>query len=133
MRVALAVLHAPWLEERAGNMRELRQRLGVDVGQQGGRCGDPDAIYREFTERAPWPERILVRWRWALSTGAEHFLQLEDDVLVAPHFWPSLRAMQAAWGPGDVLCLAATHSMAPLSVAGLGRRSYVTPRLIGWA
>jgi hypothetical protein len=122
---ALAIPHAPWIPERAENMRRLSREPGLT-------CFEDDFCTwtKIFDEKAPWPERSVRRWEWAISTGATHFVQLEDDVVVAPHFWRSLAAMVRAW-PEDTICLASTHSMAPMVVAQ-GRRSYFTPRLIGW-
>lgn len=122
---ALAIPHAPWIPERAANMARLRNDLGKDWLDL-----NPDSRFHTFDEKGPWPERSLRRWAWALKTGASHFVQLEDDVVVAPCFWRALSAMVTAWSE-DVICLAATHSMAPL-VAAQGRRSYLTPRFVGW-
>jgi hypothetical protein len=95
-------------------------------------CGEAkENIYREFTEKAPWPERMLTRWKWALETQKDWFLALEDDVVVAPDFWRILEAMCIAW-PNEFIGLSATHSLGP-SVALQGRRSYYTPKLLGWA
>lgn len=86
--------------------------------------------YLELTDREHWTSWALKSWRWALDTGAEWFLSLQDDVEIAPQFWPALRAMMTAW-PHEVISLAATHSMAR-EVARQGRRSYRTPHIIGW-
>ena len=134
MTTALAIPHLPTLPERAENMVRLRRSLGVPEHdnpefatpvQYGYGC-----YVREFHEKAPWPERSLRRWKWALRSNQDWFCQLEDDVIISDDFWPALSAMQEAW-PTDVICLAATHSQGPL-VALQGRRSYFTPRLIGW-
>ena len=123
-KIAIAIPHAPWLPERAENMARIRAALHEQ------RKDVPGVQVQEFTEKAPWPERLLRRCHWALETGAERMVQLEDDVLLAPRFLRSLSAMHAAW-PGDVLCLATTHPMAPL-VQQQGRRSYRAPALRGW-
>ena len=120
--VALFIPHLPTAPERAANMRVLREALAKGQGP---------AVIREFTEKAPWQERLRARLAWALETGAERIVQLEDDVVACDSFWTSLRAMHAAW-PDDLVCLAATHSMAPLVVLQ-GRRSYRTTKLLGWA
>ena len=130
-KFVLAIPHAPWNTARAINLETMMRSAlvleGVDRGAH--------AFFRTFTERAPWPERSVTRWKWALETakdrGATHFVQLEDDVVLYEHFWEALHAMTTAW-PEDVICLAATHSMGPL-VALQGRRSYKTPKLLGWA
>jgi hypothetical protein len=125
--VALGVPHAEWLLDRAEMMSGLRAALGLDA--------PPPWVYaREFTDREHWQEWFPKMLEWACACGggrgATHFVTLQDDVEVAPHFWPSLRAMLSAW-PDEVIGLAATHSLAR-EVARQGRRSYRTPRLVGW-
>jgi hypothetical protein len=51
-------------------------------------------------------------WRWGASSESSHLLQIQDDVIVSPNFWPSLRAMIAAQ-PSRIIGLHANH---PLSV-----------------
>jgi hypothetical protein len=119
--VALVIAHLPDVKDRAENMVRLREGLAKERGA---------AVVAEFTEKASWADRLERRLTWVLSTGARRVVQLEDDVAVAESFWPSLRAMHEAW-PEDLLCLAATHSMAPM-VSQLGRRSYRTPKVLGW-
>jgi hypothetical protein len=123
---ALAIPHLPELADRAANMNRLRAALEPE----GTRA---PAEITEFHEKGPWPARTLARWNWFLTqTERLYFLQLEDDVVIPEdgRFWPSVRAMVEAW-PNEPLCLAATHSMGPL-VAQQGRRSYRTPKMIGW-
>jgi len=116
--IALGVPHASWVPERAAAMAALRPLLaGADH-------------YREGTERGHWSVWFLVMLRWAAETGASHFLTTQDDVELAPEFWPILRAIVTAW-PDEVISLAATHSLAP-EVARTGRRSYRTPKVLGW-
>jgi hypothetical protein len=146
--VALAIPHAAWIPERAQMMRELRSLLGIVehddhdhetetcrgvVTFDNGLCGlhrQPEE-YREFTDREHWSSWFLKMLRWSVSTGADTFLTLQDDVEVAPSFWPSLSAILEAW-PGDVIGLAATHSLGP-EVARQGRRSYMTNKVVGWS
>lgn len=124
MKIALAIPHLTTNQERAENMRVLRKNLGITPGFN-------EFYYQEFTEKAPWHERMLTRWEWALKTQAEYMLALEDDVLVPDFFWASLKAMLQTW-PDELIGLSATHSLGP-SVASQGRRSYYTPKLLGWA
>lgn len=128
---ALAIPHLPTDAARAANMVALRRWLEVDP-KAGHDTPDSRGIaYREFTDKAPWAERSIGRWKWALQSGADYFLQLEDDVHGSPVFWAALRAMRGTW-PDDIIVLAATHSMGWI-VANQGRRSYITPKLLGWA
>lgn len=125
---ALAIPTASdWMPDRAASLSRLKDQLGVLPTE-----------YREFRDRESnrvWPYKL---WRWGLSTGASHILQIQDDVVVSPNFWSALRAMVEAQ-PDKVIGL---HSNHPLSVAQFraGRRwyrdhwvtgpAYVFPRLL---
>lgn len=82
---ALAIPHTPWNPERVASFTRL-QNLLVHRPPH----------FREFTDREPnwsWSGKL---WKWGLDTGATHLVQLQDDVLVCPRFWPLLRAMVEA-------------------------------------
>lgn len=120
---ALAIPHTPWVPERVESMRKLRTALSSDDPNHAG-----DA-YREFTDRESnrvWSQKLF---RWALSTGATHLLQLQDDAIVAPRFWPILRAMIEAQ-PNRIIGLEATHPLIPVQHRA-GRRWYRDHWLIG--
>lgn len=118
MTIALAIPSAVWLPERAALLDALRPQLS---------SADH---YLELVDREHWSQWAIHSWEWAVDTGADWFLSLQDDVELAPHFWPALRAMMSAW-PKDVIALAATHSLAR-EVARTGRRSYLSGRIVGW-
>ena len=118
MTIALGVPSAIWLPTRSGLMEALRREVS-----QADR-------YREFVEPEEWTSWFPRMLTWAVGTDCDTFLTLQDDVELSPTFWPSLRAMLEAW-PGEVVGLAATHSLAR-EVARQGRRSYRTPRVVGW-
>lgn len=127
--IALAIPHTPWVPERVASMQRLRTALDLSSPQQ------PIAHYREFTDREPntvWAEKM---WRWLVSTGAEWCLQLQDDVEVAPNFWPALRAMLGSLpSEAGIVGLTSVHPMASLEIARRGERWYRTPsQLVGWA
>jgi hypothetical protein len=126
---AIAIPHAPWIEERAENLRAIRSVLDV-IGVARSPVDRP--VVRVFDEKEVWWKRSLRRWAWALESGADHFFQLEDDVILAPHFLPTLAAIQAAW-PDDVLCFASTHPLGQVVSEYQGRRSYRSPSMRGWA
>ena len=130
--VALGIPHASWLPERAAMMAELREglRISKDVRGFAGTNRPPPSAYMEFSDREHWSLWFPKMLRWALTTDASHFVTLQDDVEVAPSFWPSLTAMLTAW-PSDFVSLAATHSLGP-EVARQGRRSYLTSKVVGW-
>jgi hypothetical protein len=95
--IALAIPHTPWVPERVASMHRLRNQLLYRP-----------RFYREFTDREPnwqWADKM---WTWAESTGADHFLQLQDDVLVGPQFWPHLREMIDAV-PDQLIGLESVH------------------------
>jgi hypothetical protein len=104
-------------------------RLRAAVG------GKPSDGYREFTDREPniaWSERM---WNWGLETGTDWFLTLQDDVEVAPCFWPALNAMlDTLDGIGaSVLGLSSVHPV-QVETARQGHRWYRTnSHLVGWA
>jgi hypothetical protein len=134
--IALAIPHTPWVPQRAESMARLRKQLGItnDVRAWGGANHEPTHGYREFSDREPntvWAEKL---WRWLVSTDADWCLQLQDDVTVAPNFWPALRAMLAALPPeAGIVGLTSVHPMAN-EVARRGHRWYRTPsQLVGWA
>ena len=128
-RAALAIPHAAWLPERAAMMAELRESLGIAAGAS--TRSWPSADVAVFAEREHWTGWFLRILRWgARSESASHLVVLQDDVEIAPSFWPSLHAMLTAW-PTDVVSLAATHSLGP-EVARQGRRSYRTAKIVGW-
>jgi hypothetical protein len=107
--LALGIPHTPWVPERVKSMARLREQIGVNAS--GVWPGVPRARYREFTDREPnhaWSARL---WRWLAETGASHCLVLQDDVLIAPNFWPALRAMLEVV-PGEVVGLEVVHPAA---------------------
>lgn len=115
---ALGIPHTPWIAARVASMARLKAALAYQP-----------IWYREFTERESnrvWPSKL---WRWGLSIGATHLLQLQDDVVPAPGFWPALRAMVEAQ-PGRIIGL---HSNHPLTVVQhrAGRRWYRDQWLTG--
>lgn len=133
--IALAVPHTPWQPARVESTARLRKALDV--------CDDrgfelalaiEGTIYREFTDRAPNHVWALGMWKWLLETGADWCLQLQDDVQVAPNFWPALRAMlEALPSEADVIGLTSTHPVAQ-EIARRNHRWYRTPNnLVGWA
>lgn len=113
MTIAVAIPHTPWVEARAASMASLRAATSVEADR-----------YTEFTERMPnmrWADEL---WSWGLETGEDHLLQLQDDVVVAPNFWPALRAMLEAV-PNHIIALHAPHPAGP-RLALEGRRWYTT-------
>jgi hypothetical protein len=130
--IALAVPHAPWITERARMMGELREALDIgpslEVGEACSKAGL--VAYKEFTDRCHWSKWARDSWRWGYDSRADWFVTLQDDVEVAPNFWPALAAMLEAWD-GECISLAATHSMGA-EVARTGRRSYRTMKVTGW-
>ena len=73
---------ADWVPERAASLERLKAQLG-----------HRPVYYREFRDREPnwsWSGKL---WEWGLRCARAHLVQLQDDVVVGPEFWPTLRAM----------------------------------------
>ncbi len=120
--IALGIPHTPWVPERAESMARLRAELG-----------NRPQFYREFDDKAS--NRVWARqmWNWAVETGADFFLTLQDDVMAAPCFWPALRAMLAQLPRGSSLGLTQVHPVGA-EVARRGHRWYRTQAWnVGWA
>lgn len=122
LTIALCIPHTPWVPARVESMQRLRDQLGKW-----------DGPYLELTERASnkvWP---VTMWRWALESGADYFLTLQDDVMVPPYFRRALDAMLPHLPPRNVLGLSAVHPMG-VEIARQGHRWYRTRSwLVGWA
>jgi hypothetical protein len=104
---------AEWDPKRAASLERLKSALG-----------DRPVHYKEFCDKSPnwvWSREM---WRWAASTGATHLLQLQDDILPMPGFWPVLRAMVEA-NPIRWIGLQVNHPAAR-SLAHYGRRWFAT-------
>ena len=121
--IALAIPHTDWVPARAASMARLRAQLG-----------QVDGPYREFTDRAPNHVWSVALWTWLYESGAEWGLQLQDDVMVAPCFWPALRASLSALPPAaEVVGLTSLHPSSR-EIARRGHRWYRTDaNLVGWA
>jgi hypothetical protein len=118
--IALAIPHTPWVQARVESCARLVDALTPTSREV--------VDHKLFTERTPnwkWSEDM---WRWAVSTDASHFLTLQDDVLVAPNFWPALRSMLEAH-PEEVICLESVHPATP-ALAREGHRWMTTSDLM---
>lgn len=108
---SLAISHTPWIAERVESMRRLALQLGVPYESK---HEPPEGLgidYRIVEDRVAndvWSERM---WSWAAETTATHCVFLQDDVEVAPNFWPALRAIVEA-RPDDVVGLEVAHPAA---------------------
>lgn len=131
--IALAITHASHLPERKESFSRLERALDLTGN-------DPIAKYGVFggaEPRGAWSE---AQWTWALRTGADHCLFLQDDVFVAPNFWNVVKAMIEA-RPDDIMSLYSDHLAArrmalsrtaawySLSDA-IGGPSYLMPRTV---
>jgi hypothetical protein len=115
--VSLGIPHTPWKADRANSFARLMESLLRDVPP-------PFVEVRAFTDRAPNWEWSGKMWRWAAETMSTHFLQLQDDVISAPKFWPSLLAMLEAL-PGQIIGLESVHHRSP-DLHAQGHRWYTT-------
>lgn len=128
--IALAIPHTPWVPERIESLSRLM--TGLDIPQCAMAGWVPPAplsrvnIFDDRESNRVWSQKLF---RWALDTGATHLLQLQDDAIVAPRFWPILRAMIEAQ-PDRIIGLEATHPLIPVQHRA-GRRWYRDHWLIG--
>lgn len=107
---SLAVPHTPWVPARVESVKRLAPVL--------------DERHRIFTERAPNWQWSRTVWRWMADQAADYAVQLQDDVIPAPHFWSTLEAMCAATN-APAIGLHAGHPAGP-SLAAQGARWYRT-------
>lgn len=117
VRFALGLPHTPWMAERVKSFVRLTTALGLDSWDEQPRSeADILVAYKAFTEKAKahvWSE-ALMRWgiEQAEAAGATHLVQLQDDVIPAPNFWPAAAALVAAY-PDELLGLETAHPVAP--------------------
>lgn len=114
--LALGIPHTPWVEERKASLARLVDALTPTPREV--------VDHRVFGERAKNHEWSEAMWKWAAETSATHFVTLQDDVLVAPNFWPALRAMLEAM-PDQVVGLEVVHP-ATRALAEDGHRWFTT-------
>lgn len=135
--IALAIPHTPWIPARVESFNRLLDSLGLTGDDWVSSEMGPQTA-RFFTDRKPNREWSMDLWRWAASVasrpvhgadgivghtvGATHLLQLQDDIIPAPNFWPALRAMIAAV-PDKVIGLQSQHPFGR-NLAHIGRRWY---------
>jgi hypothetical protein len=110
---ALGVPHTPWRPERAESMRRMFAAIG-------GRA-DYTRIFSAKCRNWEWSEDL---WRWGLEMSPTHVVELQDDVIPSPRFWPSLRAMVSA-RPTLPIGLHSVHPRAA-QLASYGARGYTT-------
>ena len=127
MKLALGIPHAPWIEGRLESFARLAELLDLFT------LPHDRFEWTQFSDKESnrsWARKL---WMWAASTDAEWILQLQDDVIVPPFFWPALRAMLANF-PHDCIGLEAAHPAGPL-LAQQGHRWYRTRAWVvgvGW-
>lgn len=114
--IALGIPHTPWIAARVESLMRLVDGITPTPREV--------ATHRVFPDRAPnwaWSEQM---WRWGAETDATHFLTLQDDAIVAPNFWPALRAMLEAV-PDQIIALEAVHP-AGKTIARAGEHRWYT-------
>lgn len=117
--IALGLPHTPWVPERVESFARLLGQLGVIGFVYHDGSADHTRVFQDKESNRVWPQKL---WRWAVSTGATHLLQLQDDALVYEHFWPVLRAMIEAQ-PDKIIGLESNHPLGP-EMLRTGRRWY---------
>ena len=94
----LGIIHAAHLPERRRSMNRLRSTLWPL----------PEWVthYREHHEHEDPRSYHARSWRWAVATGADFSLVLNDDAIPAPFFWDALAAILDSFPARTVLGLA---------------------------
>ena len=138
IRIALAIpTTASWAPGRAESLARLKQDLGITGVEKSCTIVNSRAIgsdrrveYLEFDNRMPRDQWSAVIWGFGVEMGYEpgatHFLQLQDDMRVAPDglFWHALHAMIEAH-PEQILNLQSVHQAAQ-ALAAEGVCGYTT-------
>jgi hypothetical protein len=128
--IALGLPHTPWVPTRVESFARLCTSLSYGHGRDLiSTAACRDGVFKEchtrvFDEKESnriWPGKL---YRWAISTGATHCLQLQDDALVYDKFWPALQAMLEAV-PDQIIGLEANHPLGP-EMHRTGRRWFRT-------
>lgn len=99
--VALAIPHAPWMPGRQESFERLKNGLLPMPSWTS------NTVFAKPAKNCDWSHEL---WSWAVETGAEWLLQLQDDAIVAPAFWETVQAMLAALPPdAEVVGLEVAH------------------------
>lgn len=138
--IALAIpTTASWAPGRDESLALLLGDLGAATNEYppASQGGADILVHDNRSTRHEWS---AVCWAWGVSRETcSHFMLLQDDVRVAPNFWPALRAMLLAL-PGEVICLQSVHQAAPAlcsedvrwytTIDGMLGPAYVLPRAV---
>jgi hypothetical protein len=122
--ISLGISHTPWRPERVASFRNRDNQLKVFVCSMEAFQKPSGTIAKLFADKAPNYVWSSDMWSWAASTEATHCLFLQDDVIVAPNFWPALRAMLQAV-PDQIIGLESVHPYS-MTLARSGGRWYTT-------
>lgn len=126
--LALAIPHTPWVPARVESLNRLTSQL-FPLPEQ-------TCIFSEQEPNWSWSLKV---WEWGAESGADHLVQLQDDVIACPKFWDILNAMITAV-PDQMIGLQGSHfafrSLAREDVRWARSRAwmvgvgYVVPRAI---
>lgn len=123
--VSLGIIHAAHAPERAA----MLERLAVDLTPLP-RWLAAQRVHGERESPRDWARRA---WRWAVSTDATFHVIINDDVRLAPMFWPALAAMLAAM-PDDAVLGLGTVSPGQRDACKRGERWLRDGHgVVGWA
>lgn len=130
---------ASWRPERRKSLDRLREDLGISevpteassfsfsfLGADGIAGPELQVFFLEHDNRSPREVWCAHIQEWGIRTGATHFVQLQDDMRVAPDklFWKALLAMIVAH-PHEIINLQAVHQDTP-KLAREGFSGYTT-------
>jgi hypothetical protein len=130
VRIALGIPHAKHIEGRPESLRRLIDAIVPSYPDELNGITLDFCLFSERESNRSWARKL---WEWGASTDDDWLLQLQDDVIVPPFFWPALRAMLTNF-PHDCIGLEAAHPAGPL-LAAQGHRWYKTRAWVvgvGW-
>lgn len=95
---AVGVPHTPWNVDRVVSLGQLAATLKTwDL--------ENFQLFEEQESYVEWSKKL---WEWGLTRDTTHLLQLQDDVIAAPNFWPAINAMVEAV-PDKIIGLQGAH------------------------
>jgi len=122
--LALGVPHTPWIPARVESLGRLHHSLGLNLSTHPPEWVRCTKLFSDREHNWAWSGKM---WAWGADVECTHFLSLQDDAIVAPDFWPVLRAMLAAV-PDQIIGLESVH---PISMTVDGPWYTTSDGLIG--
>lgn len=131
----VGVLHASHVEWRRRNLTRMYNRLTKFNGPMCAFSREPLSMFvgKGDTAIEYFEDLHARRVSWARETGTSHWVFLDDDLIISPHFWDNVRAMVQA-KPNAIIGLHSNHPDAPADArwyrtnAWVCGAAYILPR-----